>query len=96
MVMRSSRSYHYSEILAKRGRKRANQIRSLPQDPEARLEWLKTQRPATVPAEWKQNLRKWYGAAADSVKAAEAFQVTEYGRQPSDDEIRRLFPFFPN
>ena len=74
----------------------AGRLGEVPQDPGARLEWLKTQRPATVPAEWQPNLRKWYGAAADSVKAVEAFQVTEYGRQPSDDEIRQLFPFFPN
>ena len=74
----------------------AGKLGEVPQDPEARLEWLKTQRPATVPAEWQPNLRKWYGADADSVKAVEAFQVTEYGRQPSDDEIRQLFPFFSN
>jgi hypothetical protein len=28
------------------------------------------------------------------VKAAEAFEVCEYGSQPSRDELLRLFPFF--
>jgi len=29
------------------------------------------------------------------VKHAEAFEVCEYGRQPDEAEIKRLFPFFP-
>jgi hypothetical protein len=37
----------------------------------------------------------WYGAQAASVRHAEAFEITEYGRQPDDAEIRKLFPFFP-
>ena len=37
-----------------------------------------------------------YGAAkAQSIGYAEAFEVCEYGRQPSPEEIRELFPFFP-
>ncbi len=39
-------------------------------------------------------LRKWYGAKADAVKDAEAFEVCEYGRRPTDADLRRLFPFF--
>ncbi len=30
-----------------------------------------------------------------AVKYAEAFEVCEYGRQPDEAEIKRLFPFFP-
>jgi LmbE family N-acetylglucosaminyl deacetylase len=41
-------------------------------------------------------LAEWYGAdAAKAVKYAEAFEITEYGRQPSKDELRKLFPFLP-
>jgi hypothetical protein len=29
------------------------------------------------------------------VKFAEAFEISEYGRRPNAEEIRRLFPFFP-
>ncbi|MBI4627057.1 MAG: PIG-L family deacetylase, partial [Verrucomicrobia bacterium] len=29
------------------------------------------------------------------IKYAEAFEICEYGRQPNEEEIRRLFPFFP-
>ncbi len=67
----------------------------VPEDPAARRKWLAEQRPSQVQPEWKQALEKWYGAEAASVKHAEAFEVTEYGRQPGDAELRKLFPFFP-
>ena len=73
----------------------AGKLAAVPQDPRARLEWLKRQRPQTVRPEWKESLKKSYGPRAASVKHAEAFQITEYGRQPSDQQIRKLFPFFP-
>jgi LmbE family N-acetylglucosaminyl deacetylase len=38
----------------------------------------------------------WYGAeAARKIKYAEAFEIGEYGRMPSREEIRKLFPFLP-
>jgi N-acetylglucosamine malate deacetylase 1 len=41
-------------------------------------------------------LTGWYGAeAARKVKYAEAFEIGEYGKIPSKEEIRKLFPFFP-
>jgi LmbE family N-acetylglucosaminyl deacetylase len=68
---------------------------SVPKDPAARLEWLRKTWGERRPGDdLKEALRKWYGARADAVKEAEAFEVCEYGRQPSDVELRRLFPFF--
>ena len=44
----------------------------------------------------KAGLARWYGEeAAESVEHVEAFEVCEYGRQPSEQELRTLFPFFP-
>jgi hypothetical protein len=45
----------------------------------------------------KANIRaamvKWYGAAkAAAAKHAEAFEICEYGAQPDEAAIRRLFP----
>jgi LmbE family N-acetylglucosaminyl deacetylase len=41
-------------------------------------------------------LGQWYGAEdSKKVKYAEAFEVCEYGRMPTREEIRKLFPFFP-
>ena len=38
-------------------------------------------------------LKKWYGKEkAASVKNAEAFEICEYGTQPDDEMIRKLFP----
>lgn len=68
----------------------------VPHDALARREWLcglmgrvfdlKNLRPA---------LRKWYGAEADSIGHAEGFEICEYGRQPSEEELPALFPFLP-
>jgi hypothetical protein len=46
--------------------------------------------------EWRESLDKRYGAQAARILHAEAFEITEYGRQPSEEEIRKLFPFFPD
>jgi LmbE family N-acetylglucosaminyl deacetylase len=44
---------------------------------------------------FRTRLAEWYGPErAAGIKYAEAFEVCEYGRQPSKEEIRQLFPFF--
>ncbi len=44
---------------------------------------------------FKAELATWYpGAAGATAKHAEAFEICEYGSQPSPTELRRLFPFF--
>ena len=45
--------------------------------------------------QFRAKLREYYGAAAEKVQYAEAFEISEYGRRPNAQEIRRLFPFFP-
>lgn len=43
----------------------------------------------------KKALKKWYGdKKANTFKQAESFEICEYGYQPSDKEIRQLFPMF--
>jgi len=75
----------------------AGNLESVPQDPKARLEWLGKGRGGRGVSEpVRQALKKWYGAQADSIRQAESFELCEYGRRPSDSEIRKLFPFFPN
>jgi len=70
-------------------------LNQVPKDPEARKQWLRSQEPDAVPPEWLTSLKKSYGAQTASIRHAEAFEITEYGRQPSEAEIRKLFPFFP-
>jgi LmbE family N-acetylglucosaminyl deacetylase len=67
----------------------------VPRDPVARKKWLPTQYPDTVPPEWQLALQKRYASNASQIRHAEGFEITEYGRQPSEEEIRKLFPFFP-
>ena len=45
---------------------------------------------------FRSRLAEWYGPEkAAGIRSAEAFEICEYGRQPTKEEIRRLFPFFP-
>jgi hypothetical protein len=45
---------------------------------------------------FRTGLARWYGKEdAGRTGFAEAFEICEYGRQPDEQEIRRLFPFFP-
>lgn len=41
----------------------------------------------------RKSLEKWYGSEiANKTKQMESFEIAEYGHQPTDEEIRRLFP----
>ena len=61
------------------------------------MEWLRNSRGrGGVSPAVRASLEKWYGKeAAASVKFVEAFELCEYGSRPNEQEIRRLFPFFP-
>lgn len=70
----------------------------VPKDPAERKKWLAAGPLATrkLQPEWREALEKRYGAQAAGIQHAEAFEITEYGHQPSEEEIRKLFPFFAN
>lgn len=41
----------------------------------------------------RDGIEYWYGDGASThFKNAESFEIAEYGRQPGEDEIRRIFP----
>ena len=67
-------------------------------DPVARKEMLREswgRRNGGIANLYRDSLIEWYGQEAGAaVKYAEAYQVCEYGRQPSKVELKRLFPFF--
>jgi N-acetylglucosamine malate deacetylase 1 len=51
---------------------------------------------ASTADRFRAKLAEWYGPEQGrAVRYAEAFEICEYGRQPSKEEIRQLFPFFP-
>ncbi len=50
---------------------------------------------ASTAAQYRAKLREMYGAQqGDAVQYAEAFEISEYGRRPNAEEIKRLFPFY--
>lgn len=65
----------------------------VPQSKDERIIWLtkKTARP--INPETRAALVKWYGKErADKVLFVETFEICEYGAQPSDEEIKKIFP----
>jgi len=49
---------------------------------------------ANTAQQFREKLRELYGAdRGNAVQYAEAFEISEYGRRPNAEEIRRLFPF---
>ena len=47
----------------------------------------------TIKPEYLASLTKWYGEEkARKARYIEAFEVCEYGTQPKEEDIRRLFP----
>lgn len=67
--------------------------------PEARRQWLWDRwhsRQSSEANRYRDGLNRWYGEEqASKIKYAEAFEICEFGHQPSDQEVRRLFPFLP-
>jgi LmbE family N-acetylglucosaminyl deacetylase len=50
-----------------------------------------------IATRFRAQLADWYGKEkANQVHHAEAFEICEYGRRPSKEELRKLFPFANN
>lgn len=64
----------------------------VPKEEKARLEFLANWRSNTPDKPTIEALKKWYGDKATIAKHAEGFEICEYGKQPNDEEIKRLFP----
>jgi LmbE family N-acetylglucosaminyl deacetylase len=66
----------------------------VPQNAVGRREWLKKTRLASPTPAVRRALVQRYGPAKGAaVRHAEAFQICEYGTQPDERMLRRLFPF---
>ena len=76
------------------------QLDTVPDGPVERLQWLKKTwdpflQQSTIMGQEK--LQEFYGVEkATKVRYAEVFEICEYGHQPDPDELRSLFPFFPD
>lgn len=68
-------------------------LNQVPKDPVERKKWLASRREPRLSPAVRQALTKWYGPErAAQIKMAESFELCEYGRRPTDDELRKLFP----
>jgi LmbE family N-acetylglucosaminyl deacetylase len=71
----------------------SGKLEQVPKEKNERLEWLKNWRKSNLNSDMKKSLVKWYGSEkANTTINTEAFEICEYGRHPTDDEIRKLFP----
>ncbi|MCE7060471.1 PIG-L deacetylase family protein [Dyadobacter sp. CY343] len=73
-------------------------LANVPKDVVERKKWLLNamEKRSAVNPEIKVSLEKWYGAQkAKDIKYVEVFEICEYGKQPDEAEIKRLFPMLP-
>ena len=76
----------------------AQDLDNVPKDKVERKKWLliAMEKRSAVTPEIKISLDKWYGKElADKIKQIEVFEICEYGKQPTTDEIKKLFPMLP-
>ncbi len=65
----------------------------VPKDPAERKLWLKHARTRVIKPAVRAALVKWYGPQkGGAAQYYEAFEICEYGAQPDESRIRRLFP----
>ena len=69
---------------------------ALEEVPKGRIErrkWLAEKRARPITQAVREALVRWYGEDRGAkTKLAEAFEICEYGRRPTDEELRQLFP----
>jgi LmbE family N-acetylglucosaminyl deacetylase len=70
----------------------AGKSQEVSQDFEGRRKWLSDTWSKPIRPLVRAALKNRYGVKAESIVHAEAFQVCEYGRQPSQAELDELFP----
>ncbi len=65
----------------------------VPKDKVARKQWLRRRASRPITPAIRAVLEKWYGKdKAAGIQFAESFQVSEYGTQPDEAMLRKLFP----
>jgi len=71
----------------------AGKLGDVPNGDDERKKFLINSWSGSITPQVRESLKKWYGTKKGaSIKYAEAFEICEYGKQPTDLEIRALFP----
>jgi hypothetical protein len=67
----------------------------VPESAEERFNWLyerQSKRDSGVADKYRKELIEKYGQPGNDIKFAEAFEISEYGRKPTADDLKELFP----
>lgn len=65
----------------------------IPSDENERIKWFNANRKRAITSAVRESLIKWYGEdKGKKVTDAEAFEICEYGHQPTTEEVKELFP----
>lgn len=68
-------------------------LANVPKEESKKMAYLTSNWTGKISPEVRQSLIKWYGKEAGNAAIhAESFEICEYGKQPTDEEIRALFP----
>jgi len=67
-------------------------LAEVPAEAAARKQWLSKSRTGRISPAVRAALEKRYGPQAREFQHAEAFELCEYGRRPSPEELQRMFP----
>lgn len=71
----------------------SSELEEVPATEQERLHWLKQKWTKPINPQTRKSLERWYGQEkAGQIQYAEAFEICEYGHQPNEEEIRKLFP----
>jgi LmbE family N-acetylglucosaminyl deacetylase len=71
----------------------SNTLEEVPEGADERQEYMSKNWSGSITPDEREALKKWYGKKKGAeIKYAESFEVCEYGRQPTEEEIMRLFP----
>lgn len=70
----------------------SGKLEEVPKDAAARLKMLAEWRSYAPNEATRTSLIKWYGAKGKIVEHAESFEICEYGKQASEEDIKNLFP----
>jgi len=71
----------------------SNNLAEVPEGKSERRKYLMKNWSGSITPDERNALKKWYGEKeGEAIKYAESFEICEYGKQPTKEEIKNLFP----
>ncbi|TVZ27178.1 LmbE family N-acetylglucosaminyl deacetylase [Gillisia sp. Hel_I_86] len=71
----------------------SNGLEKVPAGNDERQKFMSANWSGSITSDEREALKKWYGdKKGENINYAESFEICEYGKQPSKEEILQLFP----